>query len=336
MNGNSSDSSDDSYDPNAILFLPPVRQMLLGNAIVPRAPKIWYHRMDWNQHVAILQQNGKFRGRYRMSYNTFEKLCGILDLPLDEHQSLRSTSGNQPIQKEMIVGCGLRYLAGDSTSSLSDLFGMADTSTKTTVSKFLEAVLTSDHDDLRIEAPTGERLRRTADGFALISTAPSSLFEGCCGAIDGWVVQITKPKDSEVENVADYHSGHYCCYGLVVLAMCDSQLCFTYSAVAGTGRTNDARAFARLEALQQWLSDLPAPYFIVGDNAFPLTNKMLVPFPGRLRQLLPVSAPDPDRDGFRPDDDQVEDLPEATRYCASKIKRHHHGLHEAAQLCDPE
>jgi hypothetical protein len=118
----------------------------------------------------------------------------------------------------------------------------------------------------------------------LISTAPSSLFEGCCGAIDGWVVTINKPKDGEVENVADYHSGHYCCYGLVVLAMCDSQLCFTYSAIAGTGRTNDARAFGRLEALQQWLSDLPAPYFIVGDNAFPLTNKMLVPFPGRLRQ----------------------------------------------------
>jgi hypothetical protein len=87
-----------------------------------------------------------------MRYETFEKLVGILDLSLDEHQPLRFTRGNRPIQKEMIVGCGLQYLAGDSTSALSDLFGMADTSTKTTVSKFLEAGLTSDHDDLRIEA----------------------------------------------------------------------------------------------------------------------------------------------------------------------------------------
>jgi hypothetical protein len=136
---------------------------------------------------------------------------------------------------------------------------MADTSTKTTVSKFLEAVLTCDHDDLQTKAPTGaDKLGQTADGFVLILTAPSLLFELCVRAIDGWVVTINKPKDSEVENVADYHSSHYCCYGLIVLAMCDSQLCFTYSAVAGTSRTNDARAFGRLEALQQWLADLQA------------------------------------------------------------------------------
>jgi hypothetical protein len=38
-----------------------------------------------------------------MRYETFEILVGIPDLPLDEKQSWRSTSGNQPIQKEMIT-----------------------------------------------------------------------------------------------------------------------------------------------------------------------------------------------------------------------------------------
>jgi DDE superfamily endonuclease len=60
--------------------------------------------------------------------------------------------------------------------------------------------------------------------------------------------------------------------------MCDSRLCFTYMSIAGTGRTNDNRAIQRLERLQKWMDDLPNGYYLIGDNAFTLSNKMLIPF----------------------------------------------------------
>jgi hypothetical protein len=69
---------------------------------------------------------------------------------------------------------------------------------------------------------------------------------------------INKPKDSEVENVADYHSGHYCCYGLVVLAMCDSQLCF----IATTSCSSEPRLLVgtvkplQSKVFKVWKTDL--------------------------------------------------------------------------------
>jgi DDE superfamily endonuclease len=39
----------------------------------------------------------------------------------------------------------------------------------------------------------------------------------------------------------------------------------------------------RLPVLRQWMDDLPGNYFLIDDNAFTLSNKMLVPFSGAQR-----------------------------------------------------
>jgi hypothetical protein len=39
---------------------------------------------------------------------------------------------------------------------------------------------------------------------------PGKMFHGCVGAIDGWLTIINKPN---VNNDADYRSGHYNCFG---------------------------------------------------------------------------------------------------------------------------
>ena len=46
------------------------------------------------------------------------------------------------------------------------------------------------------------------------------------------------------------------------------------------GRTNDCRAFSRLIELRKWFAKLPAEYFIVGDNAYPLDDSLQIPFSG--------------------------------------------------------
>ena len=59
-----------------------------------------------------------------------------------------------------------------------------------------------------------------------------------------------------------------------------SQKAFLYFAVAAPGKVNDARAFGRCNGLLRWLEALPDLYHILGDGAYPLSSKALIPFSG--------------------------------------------------------
>ena len=66
--------------------------------------------------------------------------------------------------------------------------------------------------------------------------------------------------------------------------MCDHNLRFLCICVAGPGKYNDLRAFDRCGKLKTWLHTLPPGYFVVADNAYPLSEKILVPFKGRQKE----------------------------------------------------
>ena len=51
-------------------------------------------------------------------------------------------------------------------------------------------------------------------------------------------------------------------------------------AVAAPGKVNDIRAFNRCTDLLEWLESLPPEYYIIGDNAYPLSVRVLIPFSG--------------------------------------------------------
>ena len=70
-----------------------------------------------------------------------------------------------------------------------------------------------------------------------------------------------------------------------VQAVVDANLRFIYFGVIGPGRTNDARAFNRCIELRQWVDNLPDKYFLVGDNAYPLSDKLLIPFSGAMKHV---------------------------------------------------
>jgi hypothetical protein len=117
-------------------------------------------------------------------------------------------------------------------------------------------------------------------------------FPHCIGAIDGKHIAMQAQNNSGAEhfNYKDFHS-------LVLLAACDANYVFTVVDIGAANRQNDAGIF-RNSLLGQGLSrnllgvPLPrstkeAPYVIVGDEAFPLTNYVLRPYPGRRTHLLP-------------------------------------------------
>jgi hypothetical protein len=62
-----------------------------------------------------------------MTYGSFEKLTSMLsdDLQIDTTKSRSSTMGQQPIIPEVIVAAVLRFLGGEATKSIADIFGMS-------------------------------------------------------------------------------------------------------------------------------------------------------------------------------------------------------------------
>eukprot|EP00985_Skeletonema_marinoi_P006712 scaffold2915_cov88-Skeletonema_marinoi.AAC.1 len=280
---------DDDFDPYQIIDdedddLEDLEDMKVIFSQMKQERKIkWEHkRVDWNYHRQMLVHTEEFENRFRMKEAHFDALLDILrdSLTVSVKHSMSSTGGNEPICPEVILACGLRFLGlGENPPALADMYGMSVPSAKRVVRMFLNAIDFNDTcPELRLVLPdpTDRReLEALADEWRNVSTA-FGLLNGHLGALDGWLPRTEAPRD--VKNQAAYFSGHYQCYGLNCQALCDPDLLFMYFCVAAPGKTNDVRAFGRCRALKEWLAKLPDEYFIGGDNAYTLTDKLVTPY----------------------------------------------------------
>ncbi|KAL7724673.1 hypothetical protein ACLKA6_012331 [Drosophila palustris] len=113
-------------------------------------------------------------------------------------------------------------------------------------------------------------------------------FPNCIGAIDGKHVPIKKPPNSgsAFYNYKGFHS-------IVLMAVCDASYRFTFIDVGAYGSEGDMNAFShskRGKALMSrvlefpensMINGVPTPYFMVGDDAFPLDTRIMKPFGAR-------------------------------------------------------
>jgi DDE superfamily endonuclease len=121
-----------------------------------------------------------------------------------------------------------------------------------------------------------ERIEEIKESFQKSSTSPA--FQNCVGAIDGWLAVIQSPSVNEEANVNAFYSGHYKEMGLNVQAMVDGNCMFTYASILCPGSTNDVVAYHQTPLCRDFVPNLPIGTFIVGDNAYPLGTRLLVPF----------------------------------------------------------
>ena len=82
---------------------------------------------------------------------------------------------------------------------------------------------------------------------------------GHLAPIDGWLCTTQKPND--MPNPSEFRSGHYQRFGLNVQAICDPNLRFIYTSVAGPRKMNDAQAYRQLLGLHEWLEQLEDQFF---------------------------------------------------------------------------
>lgn len=117
-------------------------------------------------------------------------------------------------------------------------------------------------------------------------------FPHCLGALDGKHVVIKAPSNSG----SLYHN-YKGSFSIVLMALVNANLCFTFIDVGSYGRNSDGGTFAHSNLAKALASNSlgipansllpdahhlgPMPYVFVGDEAFPLQSHLLRPFPGK-------------------------------------------------------
>nr|CAI5847438.1 unnamed protein product [Callosobruchus analis] len=221
-----------------------------------------------NMLVDMLKEpSGKFDNFCRMSYEDFEILLNkVLN-----------------IRKERLA-VTLRFLAsGDSYQSLSYLFKISPQIISTIIPEVCDALIVALSEHLKTPESSFE-WREIAKEFEVRWNFPH-----CCGALDGKHVLLQAPLKSGSEYF-NYKSS----FSVVLMALCDANYCITYVNIGSPGRMSDGGIFQNCK-LSEYMENgninfppdnvLPStqkkqPHVIVADNAFPLKNNLMVPYPG--------------------------------------------------------
>lgn len=219
-----------------------------------------------------------FKGYMRMEPDMFRELL----VRVGPHIT-KSDQARPPLEPGLKLAVTLRFLAtGESYHSLSYQFRVAHNTISLFVPEVCEAIR---------EEYLAEQFTTPSDpqGWMEVERtfAAKWNWHHCCGALDGKHVRIVKPKHSG--------SNYYChkgFYSIIILGLVDGDYKFVWCDVGTPGSESDAGVFkiSTLEpALREGTLGLPdpaplpgddrdTPFFMVGDDAFPLRPYMMKPY----------------------------------------------------------
>ena len=218
----------------------------------------------------------------RMLPSTFDDLLHLVGPSLVKG----TTNFRKPLPPELRVAVALRYLAtGESQASLSYNYRIG----RSTVCDILDEVPEKIWEALSpvaVRVPKScEEWKRLADDFWNLWGFPL-----CLGAIDGkhCVVQCPPRSGSAFFNYKGTFS-------IVMMAVADASYMFTFVDIGDFGRQSDSSIFNNSplgEALNRGSLNIPdegqlpntthkAKFCFIGDEAFPLKDNLLRPYPGK-------------------------------------------------------
>jgi hypothetical protein len=235
-------------------------------------------RCNWEKHLESIFQEGSFQRYYRMSYLSFEILCGRLrkSLEPDRKQSMNRGLGEEPITTQLQLHCFLRFVAGGAVDDFRIVGGISRPSTYRVILDVATAINECAFLAYHMPWSDVDGLKHIARGFRRKSNR--GIMKRCVGALDGFLLLIDSP--TGVPNYHDFFSGHYHSFGINIQAIVDSETRFLEVAIAAPGAANDCYAItaAKLDAK---IESLPEGMYVVADNAYCPSDRLLVPFSGQ-------------------------------------------------------
>ncbi|XP_018401801.1 PREDICTED: putative nuclease HARBI1 [Cyphomyrmex costatus] len=228
-----------------------------------------------------LEDPNRFRRCLRMNTETFEELLEKVS-PLIEK---KNTHLRESIPAAERLSLTLRHLAtGESQESLSLTFRIGQSTISGIIKEVCRAIVTVLKEEY-LKAPSSEmEWQEIARNFGELWQ-----FENCIGAIDGKHCRIDPPLRSG--------SLYYCYkdfFSIVLMAVVDAHLRFIYVDIGINGRISDSGVWNKCilkTCLESNSLHIPGPsplfgtremfpYVLIGDEGFPLTKKLLIPYPG--------------------------------------------------------
>ena len=216
-----------------------------------------------------------------MEEASFNKLVELIAPRIEKDPKMSTLrTGKSPITPEIALHCLLRWLSGGSHHDIRMSAGVSVTTFYVYVHKCIYAILNTK--ELLYKFPeTQEECNEASRSFQKLST--HGMIDGCVACLDGFLLQIKTPNTTETANVKSYFSGHYHTYGINVQAACDSRCRFVYVSVNAPGGTNDIRAYDK-STLPKKVNALPLGKYVIADNAYVCSDKLLTPYHGEERR----------------------------------------------------
>lgn len=143
------------------------------------------------------------------------------------------------------------------------------------------------HGTLQVRPGNAWRLNnmRTTQYFLFVcqhlqEKSDGDIIAGCIACLDGLHVKTEAPSLGDILNVIRYYSGAKGGYGVNVQAMATATYRFLCMSCVSPGSTNDWTAFLDSK-MSDRVAKLPRGYYVLGDAAYPLSDQLLTPYPGK-------------------------------------------------------
>ena len=218
----------------------------------------------------------------RMTPNRFEHLLRLVAPAITK----MVTNYREPIPPDVRLALTLRHLAtGESHISLSLQFRVGRQTISNIIPETCQAIFSALSETYLKPPETPAEWLKIADEFQATWNLPHVI-----GALDGKHVRIRCPHNSGTL----YHN-YKGFFSLVLLACCDAKYCFTLFDIGQYGSNNDSGVLLNSDMGKRFAANLmnlpepdtlpgcaydPLPYFLVGDEIFPLKEWLMRPYPG--------------------------------------------------------
>jgi len=236
----------------------------------------------WQEHSDSLNES-EFRGRYRLTKVSFDKLLRLLQpdlLPAATtrwaSRNRRNANGGKEMEPAAMLAAALRYMAGGAVGDIKLIYKIS----KTEVYRCLWRVMDAINARLRVDFKVDDvqRLRQLEAGFR--ARSPQQVWRGQVGAVDGCHIAILAPPPHVPER-KKYFVARKNKFVLLLIAVADADSRIIYYDISQVPTTHDSLAWATSSLGQQvGRGDLPEPFFFSGDSAFSLSPSMVVPSSG--------------------------------------------------------
>ena len=206
---------------------------------------------------------------------------------VEPHISNENMRFRESVPASTRLAVSLRYLGSvESQQSLSWSFRLGRTTVSKIVRKTCEAIWKV-LSQIYLRSPSTEQeWKQICNNFEEMWNLPHWI-----GAIDGKHIEIECPKKS-----GSKYFNYKGFFSLVLLAICDVKHCFTFVDIGQYGSGNDSEVLKPShmgkcfegnslnvpEGSKIPGTDVELPYFLVGDEIFPLKIWLMRPYPGTL------------------------------------------------------